>query len=72
MSRAEHLAQLRFCTSQRLYNRGGSAPQSDPWNLDYALRDLVLVDLASETSKVIVRGKRIAKFEISPDGSCVG
>jgi Tol biopolymer transport system component len=38
--------------------KGGNAPQSDPWNLDYALRDLVLVDLATETSKVIVRGKR--------------
>jgi dipeptidyl aminopeptidase/acylaminoacyl peptidase len=51
--------------------KGGNAPQSDPWNLDYALRDLVLVDLATETSKVIVRGKRIATFEISPDGSRV-
>lgn len=49
----------------------GNAPRSDPWNLDYALRDLVLVDLPTETSKAIVRGKRIAKFDISPDGSRV-
>jgi dipeptidyl aminopeptidase/acylaminoacyl peptidase len=51
--------------------QGGNGPQSDPWNLNYALRDLVLVDLASGTSKVIVHGQRIATFQISPDGSRV-
>jgi dipeptidyl aminopeptidase/acylaminoacyl peptidase len=43
-------------------------PESDAWNLNWALRDLRLVDLASGQSRVIVRSRKIVKFLPSPDG----
>ena len=43
-------------------------PESDPWNLNWALRDLRLVDVASRESRVIVRSRKIVKFLPSPDG----
>jgi dipeptidyl aminopeptidase/acylaminoacyl peptidase len=43
-------------------------PESDAWNLNWALRDLRLVDVASSQSRVIVRSRKIVKFLASPDG----
>jgi dipeptidyl aminopeptidase/acylaminoacyl peptidase len=45
-----------------------SGRSSDPWNLDFWLRDLALVDVASGKASTIVRGRRVATFGISPDG----
>ena len=45
------------------------SPKSDPWNLDIYLRDLASIDVATGTVSIIVRGRRIANFLISPDGS---
>jgi dipeptidyl aminopeptidase/acylaminoacyl peptidase len=44
---------------------------SDPWNLDYFLRDLRLVDVISGKSTTVVRAQRIGKYLVSPDGSQV-
>lgn len=60
-----------------LYNSGTAAhgerntATSDPWNLDWALRDLVLVDMTTGKATTIVHGKRINMFRVSPDGLCV-
>ena len=43
-------------------------PESDPWSLNWALRDLRLVDAASGQSRVIARSRKIVKFLPSPDG----
>src|SRR6266568_503444 len=43
-------------------------PKSDPWSLDLDLRDLALVDVASGKVSLIVRGQRVAKYLLSPDG----
>jgi len=65
-------------TSVLLYSANGAdrqatqeLPSSDPWNLNWALRDLVLVDVRSGKSNVIVRSQKIVKFLVSPDGSRV-
>ncbi len=44
------------------------APRSDPWNLDWALRDLIIIDVSSGKGIVIVRRQKILKFLPSPDG----
>jgi dipeptidyl aminopeptidase/acylaminoacyl peptidase len=50
-------------------HQGEAAPNSDPWNLDRWLRDLVLVDIETGESAILVRGKRITWYSISPDGT---
>lgn len=57
-----------------LYNPGAPAtnaeqPESDAWNLDENLRDLALVHIATGKTRLIVRGQRVAKYLLSPDGS---
>jgi dipeptidyl aminopeptidase/acylaminoacyl peptidase len=46
-------------------------PLSDPWSLDSEWRDLAVVDVTSGEAKKIVRGQRIARFLISPNGEQV-
>jgi dipeptidyl aminopeptidase/acylaminoacyl peptidase len=46
-------------------------PTSDPWNLDWALRDLGMIDVTSGKAVTLVHGKRINMFRLSPDGSFV-
>lgn len=43
--------------------------ESDPWNLDILLRDIVSIDVTSGRTTRIVRGQRVASFLVSPDGS---
>lgn len=43
--------------------------KSDPWDLDMNLRDLSSVEIDSRKAAAIVRGKRIATYAVSPDGS---
>ena len=43
--------------------------KSDPWDLDWALRDLTAVDVKTGTMVTIVHGQRIAAYRLSPDGS---
>lgn len=51
---------------------GGSETQeSNPWNLDEKLADLVSIDIITGGSTVLVHSRRIATFRISPDGSSV-
>lgn len=52
-------------------SRAARVSQSDPWNLDQSLRDLVLVDVISGRSDQIVHQRRIDHYELSPDGSRV-
>jgi dipeptidyl aminopeptidase/acylaminoacyl peptidase len=47
----------------------GAGPKSDPWDLDASLRDLVSVDVATGATGLIVRGRKIAMYRLSPDGS---
>lgn len=47
---------------------GSKTSQSPPWSLDYALRDLALVDVASGKVRRIDTGHRISAFFLSPDG----
>ena len=56
--------------STRSSEREG-APASDAWNLDWTLRDLVSVDVGTGKSAILVGGKRIAWYSISPDGTQV-
>jgi dipeptidyl aminopeptidase/acylaminoacyl peptidase len=51
-------------------NRNSQAQQG-PWNLDYSLRDLVLVTVDSGAVRRIDTGHRIATYRPSPDGSHV-
>lgn len=44
---------------------------ADPWNLDRSLRDLAIVDTHTGQAQVLVHGKRIATFRLSPDTSHV-
>lgn len=44
-------------------------PQSDPWDLDVHMRDLVSIEVGSGRVAWIVHGQRIAKFLLSPDGT---
>ena len=43
--------------------------KSNPWDLDWALRDLTSVDVKTGTMVTIVHGQRIAAYRLSPDGS---
>jgi dipeptidyl aminopeptidase/acylaminoacyl peptidase len=47
--------------------REGAA--ADAWNLDTMTRDLVSIDVANGSVRMLVRGQRIANFLVSPDGS---
>jgi dipeptidyl aminopeptidase/acylaminoacyl peptidase len=49
--------------------RDQASPASDPWGLDADLRDLAAIDVASGKITRIVRGQKIAKFLLSPDGA---
>ena len=49
----------------------GTTSESDPWNLNETLRDLAFVHLDDGTVDYLVRGQRIAKFSLSPDGRTV-
>jgi dipeptidyl aminopeptidase/acylaminoacyl peptidase len=49
----------------------GAMPKSDPWNLNWALRDLTLIDASTGRARVLVRSQKIVKFLPSPDGSHV-
>jgi dipeptidyl aminopeptidase/acylaminoacyl peptidase len=46
-----------------------AAGHSDPWNLDIYLRDIALVNVEDGEVARLVRGKRIASYRLSPDGS---
>src|SRR5579872_4901657 len=49
---------------------GYESPASlDPWNLNYNLRDLALLDIASGRTEVLTHHRRISSFDIFPDGS---
>lgn len=50
---------------------GKEAPQSEPWKLNPALVDLVLVDVASGNAQSVVQNRGIAVYRLSPDGSRV-
>jgi dipeptidyl aminopeptidase/acylaminoacyl peptidase len=43
--------------------------KSDPWDLNWALRDLTSVDVKTGAMVTVVHGKRIAAYRLSPDGS---
>lgn len=43
--------------------------QSAPWSLDWALRDLARVNVATGNVSLVVKGQRVAKYFVSPDGS---
>jgi dipeptidyl aminopeptidase/acylaminoacyl peptidase len=42
---------------------------SNPWSLNWALRDLALAEVGTGKTTLIVRGRRIAKYELSSDGT---
>jgi dipeptidyl aminopeptidase/acylaminoacyl peptidase len=44
---------------------------SDPWNLDFYLRDLASIEVSTGRTTWIIHGQRIAKYLLSPDGSRV-
>ncbi len=45
-------------------------PSSDPWDLNAPfLRDLILVKVSDGSSTQLVKGGRIARYQLSPDGS---
>lgn len=56
-----------------VFQSQGSVPsesaESSLWNLDDLLRDLCLIDVSSGRAEVVVRGRRIAKYFASPDGT---
>jgi len=43
--------------------------KADAWNLNWYLRDLASVDVFTGQTTIVVRGKRVAHFLLSPDGS---
>lgn len=47
----------------------GQTVGSAPWNLDFYLRDLASVDLATGGVRYLVHARRIARFSLSPDGA---
>jgi dipeptidyl aminopeptidase/acylaminoacyl peptidase len=49
-----------------------ASSKSDPWNLDIMFRDLASVDVTSGEINYLVKGQRITKYEVSPDGSHIG
>lgn len=52
-------------------SESAAATASDPWNLDWTLRDLVAVDIDTGKSAILVGGKRITSYSTSPDGTQV-
>jgi dipeptidyl aminopeptidase/acylaminoacyl peptidase len=58
-----------------LYRSGLAAPEigpvinSDPWSLKAFVHDLASIDLATGAVRYVVRGQRIARFSVSPDGA---
>jgi dipeptidyl aminopeptidase/acylaminoacyl peptidase len=42
---------------------------SSPWTLDWALRDLALIDLATGKLQAVVQGQHVATYQISEDGT---
>ncbi|HVB59541.1 MAG TPA: prolyl oligopeptidase family serine peptidase [Candidatus Acidoferrales bacterium] len=51
-------------------SRGGKrSPESDPWDLDQYLRDLIFVDIHDGKIHAVVLGQKIAAYSLSPDGS---
>lgn len=44
-------------------------PKSDPWNLNVYLRDLVKIDVETGQITVLIHGKRVGAYKLSPDGS---
>ena len=51
--------------------RGREGPQSDPWDLNRFLRDLVKVDVVTGQTRVLVHNQRIQAYKISSDSSRV-
>lgn len=47
----------------------GQTVSSDPWNLDFYLRDLASLDLGTGTVRHVVHVRSIARFSLSPDGA---
>ena len=45
--------------------------QSAPWTLDWALRDLAIVDVSTGQVTMIVTGQRLARYALSHDGAHV-
>jgi dipeptidyl aminopeptidase/acylaminoacyl peptidase len=43
--------------------------QSDPWSINWALRDLELVNVATGKATLVIGGQHLAKYFLSPDGS---
>jgi dipeptidyl aminopeptidase/acylaminoacyl peptidase len=54
--------------SNDMSSSGPEAPRSDPWSLNGFSRDLILVNISSGETKTIVRGQKIAKYALSPNG----
>ena len=54
--------------SAKISPEGNELPTSDPWNLDWMLRDLVSIDVLSGKVRYLVHGQRISAFLISADG----
>lgn len=52
-------------------SRNKEEPSSGPWNLDLMRRDLILISVRDRSSTSIVRGRRIAYYRVSGDGSRV-
>jgi dipeptidyl aminopeptidase/acylaminoacyl peptidase len=60
---------VRLYRSRASSSGGKEAAHSDPWDLDIYLRDIALVNVEDgEISRIIPR-KRIASYQLSPDGS---
>lgn len=49
--------------------KGADAVHSDPWTLNYSLRDLVAFDARTGAADLVVHGQRIESFALSPDTS---
>lgn len=57
--------------SAKVSDSRGATGQSDPWNLERSLRDLVLIDLTTGRTLRLDHGHRISGYRLSPDGSHV-
>jgi dipeptidyl aminopeptidase/acylaminoacyl peptidase len=69
--RSEHGSTVILYRANDRSHQGEAAPTSDPWNLDGTLRDLVLVDMDTEKTRILIQGKRISRYSISPDGAYI-
>lgn len=49
-------------------DRARTGSRSDPWNLNLFFRDLVALNVSTGKPTVLVHGRKIRRFEISPDG----